>query len=376
MALGIRWWNNFSQFVTKSRIARFAVIASVAQCVTQLALEIGVDLIFLQQMSTVPAVTASSPATIATNRPLAEALPVYHAIYGIAALVQPILTMDSISHQNSIQLITVNVLNVGLFGYSIMQYLQETSVFTKLQTELMAGGYSDIAAGISYPWSSVPSLALHILSIIVSTIFMCTTAYWTWKLSKEYDWAIYRRVGADRGTRKRLNVYFVLMMLLKLDVFFYFTFALQFLVILWKNSSQVSDIIINVCVSLVMIPILYALCSRGARTENKWMTGAFMVGTLAAVGYLLLKLQNVLAQERFYTVRKSLSFAIAACIAMALITFGYTYLAYRNFGQGLVSALDRPQSPVAQKLNSVAAPPASSATGPATPLAAEHGAGH
>ncbi|ORZ29276.1 hypothetical protein BCR44DRAFT_224403 [Catenaria anguillulae PL171] len=322
---------NFRAFVAKSKVARIAVAVCGIQAIIQLILESIVAVFFVNQLSTVP---VGVNADVERVRKLAGALSVYHGIYILAALWQPFLTMDSIAQQNSIQLIIVLVLNGGLFGYAVVQYMQETSAFNELRT-LLTAARSNVQLQASPP----ASLAMHILSIAVSSIFMFTTLYWTWKLRSEYNWAIYRKVGADRGTRKRLTVYFVLMMLLKLDVFFYFTFAVQFLVILYQATGELADILIHVGVSLVMIPILYFFCVRGIKTENQYMTMAFMAGTLGALGYLIDKQRQVLVQARFDSFRRSLSFAIIGCIVMAIITFVVSYRALRNFGLGLQQQL-------------------------------------
>ncbi|KAI9179206.1 hypothetical protein H9P43_005868 [Blastocladiella emersonii ATCC 22665] len=331
---------DFRKFLRRSRVARTALTASVVQAVVQVALEAAIAALFLRNLRSVPATRAEGASErLVELRALGEAVSVYHVIYLLAAVGQPLLTLDSIATQNAIQLVAVNVLNVGLLVYSCIQYLQEKAIFDEFRAALVASGPAGgkLAERVT---QSAWSLPLQMAAIAVSAVLCFTTAVWAWKLSAEYDWAIYRRVGADHRTRRMLTVYFVLLMLLKLDVFFYFTFALQFLVVLWKQSQSLANIAIHIVVSAAMIVALYLLATRGTRAERRWMMAAFMAGTAGSVAYLAYKLAQVATQDRFMPVRRSLSFAIAGCIALAIVTFGVAAVAVRNFGRGLVAHLD------------------------------------
>ncbi|KNE73219.1 hypothetical protein AMAG_17407 [Allomyces macrogynus ATCC 38327] len=165
------------------------------------------------------------------------------------------------------------------------------------------------------------------------------------------------------------------MMLLKLDVFFYFTFSLQFLVIGFVDKPNATDMIIHIAVSLVMIFVLWFLCVRGTRRESSKLMFAFMGGTLACMAYLTLKLYQANHESRFAAVKKSMSFSIVLCLVLALATLTNAIICFRNFGTGLATHLRRqqqrtgPAPTLAHELSADAFPP-----GP--PLAAQQPGGN
>jgi hypothetical protein len=230
-----------------------------------------------------------------------------------------VVTFDSVINQNSIELIAVNILNAGLFGYSYIQFIQAESLFSEINNLFRDSTLS------SSPTTFIIS-PFHIPAIVVSGVFFIGTLALSFKLHRQYGWAIYKRIGADIGLRRQMMFYFFLMMLyvlfilqrfrvrnvvcnfilsnplmcgflipsrLKIDVFFYFTFSLQFLVIGSSSKSDTSDLAIHVVVSLAMIFLLLFLCIRGIRTENEHLMYGFMLGTVGCMAYLSYKMYQV-----------------------------------------------------------------------------------
>ncbi|KAJ3361007.1 hypothetical protein GGF31_002467 [Allomyces arbusculus] len=344
-----------------SPVTKWAVISSAAQAVIQLALETGVALAHGRALDKVPPNVGGS--TVAGLLALGRAMTVYHYIFMMASILQLLITLDAILNQNSIELISLNILNVGLFGYSVMQAMQASDLFAKINFAL---------AGTDTPELKPASAVVQYPSMAISALFLAGTVYSSYRLHKEFGWAIYKRIGADIGLRRQMMAYFFLMMLLKLDVFFYFTFSLQFLVIGFVDKPNATDMIIHVAVSLVMIFVLWFLCVRGTRRESSKLMFGFMGGTLACMAYLALKLYQANHESRFAAVKKSMSFSIALCLVLALATLTNAIICFRNFGTGLATHLRRqqqrtgPAPTLAHELSADGFPP-----GP--PLAAQPG---
>ncbi|KAI9187817.1 hypothetical protein H9P43_002208 [Blastocladiella emersonii ATCC 22665] len=353
----------------RSSVARYALLSSVAQMVIQLILETGVAVMHNNELALVsdayePALAAAAvkdattglsalPATdprmqLYTAYNLARALFVYHIIYMLATCLQLFFTFDSILHQNSVELVALNTINLGLFGYSLMQFFQSVSTFNALNDILALPALLKSAAptaaaaakGLVLKTTSI----FHIPSMVVSLLFLAGGAAATYKLHHDFGWAIYKRIGANIGLRRQMMHYFFLMMLLKLDIFFYSTFSLQFLVIQTFADAPMSNTIIHVGVSFIMIFVLVILCMRGVRSENARLMQAFMVGTVGCMGYLAYKLWQATTEARFEPVKRSILFSIVVCLILALATLVNSFICYRNFGTGLKEHVSRQAS--------------------------------
>ncbi|KNE72218.1 hypothetical protein AMAG_16701 [Allomyces macrogynus ATCC 38327] len=313
---------------SNSAFTRNALISSAAQAVVQLVLEIAIAIDHQGKLAKAQAKAATLPNFNNVPINLGHAVSVYHYIYMIATLLQLFFTFDSVLNQNSIELVALNIINLGLFGYSIIQYTQAQTIF------------GDLNKGLKDRDPTWPALAetsvFHIPSMVVSLVFLLGTAWLAYKLHREYGWAIYKRIGADIGLRRQMMAYFFLMMIIKIDVFFYFTFSLQFLVIGFLGKSDSTDMTIHIVVSVVMIFVLVFLVIRGTRTESDWYMWAFMAGTIACMAYLSYKFYQALTEDRFLPVVKSISFSIVLCLLVALVTLINAFICFRNFGAGLI----------------------------------------
>ncbi|KAI9175825.1 SWI/SNF chromatin-remodeling complex subunit [Blastocladiella emersonii ATCC 22665] len=348
----------------RSAIARYALLSSVAQMGIQLILETGVAVSHNRELAHVydvhsaalaaggqkdpatglPSLPATDPKLqLYTAYNLARALFVYHCIYLMATCLQLYFTFDSILHQNSVELIALNTLNAGLFGYAILQHVQSVSTFNTLNEVLASPTLAKAAPGARALVLKTTS-AFHIPAMVVSALFLVGTLALSYKMHREYGWMLYKRIGANVGLRRQMMHYFFLMMLLKVDVFFYFTFSLQFLVVSAFAEAPMGNTIIHVFVSVLVIFILAVISVRGVRSENARLMQGFMVGTVGCIGYLAYKLWQATTEPRFEPVKRSITFSIVVCLLVAVATLVNAFVCYRNFGTGLKEHVSRQAS--------------------------------
>jgi len=268
-------------------------------------------------------------------------LVVYHIIFMLAAVFQFVITLDAIYNQNSIELVSIAIINGGLFGYSIMQYQQARSFFNRVSNIAITEKAGKLAQA-----NFTDHDTIFIITMLASALFFLLFIWQGYKLHKDFGWSIYKRIGADAKLRDMYKMYFVLLMLLKLDVFFYASFALQFLVVVLFNHSESSttEITLHVVVAAFMMSILIFLAVRAVKTENSQLLIAFLIGNVACICYLAYKLSQALSEQRFETVRKSITFTIVLDILLGIATFIVAFLCYRNFGSGLKPHLSKPKS--------------------------------
>jgi hypothetical protein len=101
-------------------------------------------------------------------------------------------------------------------------------------------------------------------------------------------------------------------MLLKLDVFFFFGFDVQFLVLVLINQQQdLNSLIIHAAVAIPLSMILLTLAYYGVRFENRVLTGVTAVGLIGAMTYMVLKLVDIWTttdSRKYLSSKKSLTF--------------------------------------------------------------------
>jgi len=246
------------------------------------------------------------------------ALPVYLAIFTAAHLYQTILAVDALANKNTIQIIGLCLFNLMFLVYSVVQISEVRDAFTAI------GQMDNVVATLSI---IVPVM------IGVTEIVYCFLA---WKLYKEFGWVIFKSLGADRRIKKMFLAYQVFVCLCKFDLFFFFAFSLQFLLLVLAKAD------IERWLTLAALPFTVVLMFAGyiaARKEIKWLMGTFISGCLAGAAYFSFKLfrryLHNSTSEDYETAKKSLTVFSVLSLLLLLFTIVQSALLYRNFGRGL-----------------------------------------
>jgi len=151
-------------------------------------------------------------------------------------------------NRNVIQLWGFVVFNVGIFAYSIFQYVQIVQIF-------------DNTSFITNPEAlAIVRPLLYVIPIIIA-LFCVAYCYLAWKLYQEFGWKIYKKIGANPKMRSthcnclanhwidRYRTYQILLMLVKFDCFFALGFLIQFLTLQLNISDP------EFWITIVAIPV-------------------------------------------------------------------------------------------------------------------------
>ncbi|KAJ3011351.1 hypothetical protein HKX48_006881 [Thoreauomyces humboldtii] len=332
-----------SRLIPKDRWAKVAIIWSLVQFFPIVLAECIIAKEHSQyraELQLVPTINVTG--TQADNLKLlianARALTVYHALFIVAQAFQLVLVADAVITSSMIQMVSTVFFNFALFAYAGLQYHQASSI-------------GDLAAntltGFTLP-APHPTKGLEVVVIIGMALFVTGWLVITQRLYRVFGWSVFKELGADIAVRNRLKLYHVYLMLLKLDVFFFLGFDVQFLVLVIINqasagsSEKYTHGLIAMPLTLVLLVISYVAIRR----ESRILMTLTCLGLSGGIGYLIAKLvdisQNTEANKDKYTGSKaSLTLFEVITLLLCVATFIVALLNYRNFGKGLKEQLNR-----------------------------------
>ncbi|KAI9226412.1 MAG: hypothetical protein DHS80DRAFT_18730, partial [Piptocephalis tieghemiana] len=256
-----------------------------------------------------------------------KGVPIYLMIFILAEVMQCILVWDAIRSQNTIQILGVVFFHACCFLYSCLQLSQIHLAYSNLS--------SSEQDSASYPPYSRLQASL-IIVIVVTGLSELAFLWLSWKLFQEFGWRIYKKIGADVRKKRMYRAYHILLMLLKLDVFFFIGFAVQFMMLVLKIEDTELPLTIAALpiIILILLAAVYAV-----RREQVHMMFAFMVGLLCAIAYFLFKTIRIWTdperKRKYENVKYYLTVFSVISLLMSLITLLQAIICYRHFGKGL-----------------------------------------
>ncbi|KAJ9074875.1 hypothetical protein DSO57_1001888 [Entomophthora muscae] len=245
-------------------------------------------------------------------------LNVYLSVFILSRIFQVILVFDAIRNKNTIQLIGLCIFSLVCFGYSVIQIKQ----VSKSEDNPNKG---------REPANVGPPL------IIVSFLLAMVTTFYSfisYKLYKEYGWEIYKKIGADTQMKRMYLHYQIFVLLLKLGVFFFMGFSLQFLVLVLTASDP--EFWLNIIAFPITLLIL-VVAVYGVRYENRNLMYIFISGLSLAAVYFVYKIVMIYkpGDTRYDDKQNGLTMFASMTLISLILTALQAYVCYCNFGHGL-----------------------------------------
>ncbi|KAI9475985.1 MAG: hypothetical protein EXX96DRAFT_284404 [Benjaminiella poitrasii] len=179
---------------------------------------------------------------------------------------------------------------------------------------------------------------MEIALAIVILAFAMAMSFLSFKMSKQFGWNIYKKIGADVRIQKMYRIFQFFVLCLKIDIFTEFLVSLFYLIqfAVKQNASQL-DTWIQLVVTVLMLPMLYFARTAGSTESQGRMITFITFQGIVIVHFALILNQTFQPNNNWYTWITFIWIGIA--IDIATIVLGI--LAMRNFGEGLQPFVQR-----------------------------------
>lgn len=264
-------------------------------------------------------------------------IPTFLALYIFAFVYQLILVWDALRMKNTIQIIGLVGLNVGLLIYGAVQVDQlHDAIRVLLQNQ-------QINAAI---WNQTDPILIAIPCLLA--FFTVVMAFVAYKLYNEFAWTIYKHISADLRMRRRYLTYQIYVALLKFDFFFTLGFTIQFVIIVGGRTLEEKYITVAaIPVTIIIMLAAFWFCRR----ESMVGTIAVIVLYFAGLAYFIFKLVRMYDPKYdgpYLAARKELTTFAVLTIGLLTATIVVACMCARNYGKGLMPYI-RGTSGVASK---------------------------
>ncbi|KAH6620548.1 hypothetical protein C7974DRAFT_235957 [Boeremia exigua] len=309
-------------YVPRSVIEWAFLVVAATQAISTSALDIVILLRFLSWVK--PEVY---------QVPGAYVVPVNFAVFVLGNVYFAILAFDALQARNNLQLFGICAFNVGIFFFSLLRYDQTRYNATLLSTSTTIGGASLVKADV--PFLSYIQPVLIVSTIVLGVCMLCSWIL-VFRLNHEFAWAIYRHVSGSLATRRKYLTYQILLVFMKLDIYFIIAFIIVYGTI--NVHWQIPEFPLTVAIIPLLI-VQIGMTTHFTKRENRLGAIAAIVIRLGEIAYLLsriLVLHGVQKSSRSQTLMKNEMLFFAGCsLLLSTIACGNATLCLLNFGHGL-----------------------------------------
>ncbi|RIA85459.1 hypothetical protein C1645_715010 [Glomus cerebriforme] len=264
---------------------------------------------------------------------------IYHSIFILSLAFQVLLCVDALWRKNSTQLIALVLFNILSLAYAGVQLYQHiilerdgTTGADFTPNDIYRFPTNDYTK--RYFISRMRPLEYVIISIVAAfSIYLATLSY---KLFKEFGWAIYETYSADVKIRDVYRSLSILQTLIKLDIFFIGSYAIQLIPSQTIGYNiYMTEITLTFTVGISMLLMAWYSVMK----ENKYILLCVINLLTLSVIYLIYRLFkiniNISPQyDPYEFTRRLLTFSLATTIGLIISTIFYSLKCFKNMTDG------------------------------------------
>lgn len=255
-----------------------------------------------------------------------QTLPVYLALFLVAGVYQILVTLWALFQRNMTQLVFLLLFSAAMLIYSGVQYNQMQNL--KYYVDNENHGLSD---------ELIYRLLISVPCIIGLELMI--QAFLTYKLYQEFNWIIFKDLGAGLRLKSALRDYLMFESIITFDFFLFIGFSLQFIIVVLHDNHTI-EFALTIAVLPVSLLIL-ALAIISVRKELRVGVYVFIFLCFPSLAYFFFKLIRLYtvkdaAKKYYYNLaKKSLTLFAILTIIFLIATIFCAIRCLRNFGIGL-----------------------------------------
>ncbi|RIB13270.1 hypothetical protein C2G38_1975237, partial [Gigaspora rosea] len=270
-----------------------------------------------------------------------EANLIYHAIFVISLFFQVLLVIDALRHRNSVQIVALvifNLLSLAYAGIQVFQHQILEAIVTLNATYAPTNpifSQDDMDAPKDYYEMKMMPLEHTIIGLIC--VFSAYLAFMSYMLTKEFGWKNYKIYTANPQVRNALLNLTILQTLIKMDVFFIGSYALQ---LIPSQKIGYYSSIIEIVLVFFFGTFMLLMAWFSVSMEMKYLL--LSVITLYSVSLIYwafrlitINLPTQSGFDPYEFTRRFLTFFLAVTFVLVLITVHYSIVCFRNMMRGI-----------------------------------------
>ncbi|KAF0560072.1 conserved fungal protein [Gigaspora margarita] len=334
-----------------STIGKITIISIILQAIINTILECFV--IYLH-VSLVSQYELDSNSTGQLLQGISEADLIYHAIFIISLFFQILLVVDALWRRNSVQIVALVIFNLLSLAYAGIQ-LNQHQILEEQGTNKASYNPKDPMFQKGDAYRNTPKdyfeprmrpIEHTIIGLI--SVFSIYLAFMSYLLTKEFGWENYRTYSADVRVRDAFWNLTILQTLIKMDVFFIGSYALQ---LIPSNQIGYYSKVPEIALVFFFGTLILLISWVSVMYEMKYLLLSAINLYGISVIYWAYRLISICIPSSSETdpyefTRRFLIFFLAVILILVLITVLYSIICFRNMMRGLyvLTVFGRPEN--------------------------------
>ncbi|KAI8977061.1 hypothetical protein BDF20DRAFT_872744 [Mycotypha africana] len=236
------------------------------------------------------------------------------------------MAVDATVYQNTAEILILAVLNCLCAIMGALQVVDGNKWLNALKQ-----------TNFAY-WPLVNAEKMEIALSVIILAFAVGMSFLSFKMSKQFGWNIYKKIGADVRIQKMYRVFQFFVLALKIDIFTEFLVSIFYLIqfaIKMNGSEWITWV--QLAVTILMLPMLYFARTAGSTESIGRMIIFITFQGIVIVHFALVLQQTFQPNNNWYTWIVFIWIGIA--IVLATVVLGMMVL--KNFNQGLKPFVQR-----------------------------------